>query len=369
MLGPVEVDRGHGDVERVHGLGARLLLALIADRGRAVDDETLVERLWADTPPRHAMASVRNVVARLRRAFGPAIVGRDLAGYRVDPRAPVLDLDRFRSAVAAARLDGADAGRAAEQVDAALRLVRGRPLHEVADDVWAMPAAAAIAEQVAVAEELWASMALASGAVDVDVSRLRAAATAQPHREVRWRHLVAALTAAGHRTEALRAAGEARRALAEFGMVPDRGLLDLERQLLGVDPAAVVPTTRVMARRDPMVGREAALADVLRPGRVVWIEGEAGTGKTRLLAEVADRTAMRPHRPALRRVPPRARCARCRAGAAGCDGRPRAGEPQVGVRSRRCPSGARGPARRARRGHRRPAAHRVERARGGRRRR
>ena len=38
-----------------------------------------------------------------------------------------------------------------------------------------------------------------------------------------------------------------------------------------------------------MVGREDALADVLRPGRVVWIEGEPGTGKTRLLAELADR--------------------------------------------------------------------------------
>ncbi|HEU4841587.1 MAG TPA: BTAD domain-containing putative transcriptional regulator, partial [Ilumatobacteraceae bacterium] len=290
VLGPVEVDRGDGTVERVHGLAARLLLALIADRGRSVDDDSLVERLWPDAPPRHAMASVRNVVARLRRTFGPAVVGRDLAGYRVDPQAPRLDLDRFRATVAAARLDGTDAARAAEQVDGALQLVRGRPLHEVADDVWAMPAAAAIAEQVAVAEELWASLALVADAADVDVSRLRGAATAHPHREVRWRHLVAALTAAGHRTEALRAAGEARRALAEFGMVPDRGLLDLERQLLGVD-AAAAPSSRVMARRDPMVGRDAALADVLRTGHVVWIEGEPGTGKTRLLAEVADRTA------------------------------------------------------------------------------
>ena len=84
-----------------------------------------------------------------------------------------------------------------------------------------------------------------------------------------------------------------------------------------------------------MVGREAALADVLRPGRVVWIEGEPGTGKTRLLAEVADRTAC--DRTALLYVA----CPRA-AGALGVvpgpargGRRPRAGEPPVGPRSRR----------------------------------
>ena len=60
VLGPVEVDRGDGSAERVHELGARLLLALIVDRGRPVGDDTLVERLWSAAPPRHAVASVRN---------------------------------------------------------------------------------------------------------------------------------------------------------------------------------------------------------------------------------------------------------------------------------------------------------------------
>ena len=75
------------------------------------------------------------------------------------------------------------------------------------------------------------------------MARLRRAALAQPHREVRWRQLVTALAAAGHGTEALRSIGDARRALAEFGMEPCREVVDIERQLLGVGrtPATVVP--------------------------------------------------------------------------------------------------------------------------------
>ena len=38
-----------------------------------------------------------------------------------------------------------------------------------------------------------------------------------------------------------------------------------------------------------MVGRELELAALLRPEPIVWIDGEPGSGKTRLLAELADR--------------------------------------------------------------------------------
>ena len=199
--------------------------------------------------------------------------------------------------------------------------------------MWAMPAAVGIAEQVAVAEELWASLVLEGGG-SVDVGRLRRAALAQPHREIRWRQLVTTLATAGHGTEALRSIGDARRALAGFGMEPCHEVVEIERQLLGAgsSPATV---SRAPARRDPMVGREAALADVLRPGRVVWIEGEAGTGKTRLMAELADR--IDPERSVLLYVA----CPRWRepgpAGAGAAGGGRRAGAAR-GARCRRSPA-------------------------------
>ena len=153
-----------------------------------------------------------------------------------------------------------------------------------------MPAATAVAEPIAGAEELWADVVIASGRGGDEVTRLRRASEAQPHREVRWRQLVAALAAAGRRAEGLRAVGEARRALAEFGLLP------------GYRP----PRPRAPAPRDRRRAPTARRADPDPPGS----DGRAGTpswptccgpcpssgsrasrapGKTRLLAEVADR--------------------------------------------------------------------------------
>jgi DNA-binding SARP family transcriptional activator len=288
VLGPLEVTMCGGDIVSINGLAASLLLALAVDRGHAVDDDELVERLWPKGPPTSAIASVRNVVGRLRRSFGPAFIVRDRRGYRLGA-GTTLDVNRFADIVARARARSDDPTIAADLVDAALALVRGRPYDEIADELWAMPAVQCVVDQVAAAEELWAAMALAADPAGVDPSRLRRAATDHPDREVRWLQLVAALAATGRRTDALRAAGDARRALAEYGLAPGDELLALERQLVGADPA--VNVRRVPARRDPMVGRDRHVADALRRGRVAWVEGAQGVGKTRLLAEVADRVA------------------------------------------------------------------------------
>jgi DNA-binding SARP family transcriptional activator len=291
VLGPIEVATRPGAGVRVHGLGARLLLALAVDHDRIVDDDELADRLWTDGPPTHAVASVRNQVAKLRRAFGPALIGRDRRGYRLGGRADRvgLDLERLGALAAEARCRRDEPAAAAALADRALALVRGRPFDEVADEVWAMPAARGALDEVTELEELWAATVLATDPLRVDTARLRRAASAQPHREVRWLQLVTALAAAGHRTEALRATGEARRALAEFGMAPTDELVALERQLIGTDADTGSGLRRVPARRDPIVGRDQQLAEVVRRGRVIWLEGAHGTGKTRLLAEVADR--------------------------------------------------------------------------------
>jgi DNA-binding SARP family transcriptional activator len=292
VLGPVEVCRGARPAEAPTGLGARLLLALAMDRGRAVDDGELLERLWPCGPPTHAIASLRNQVAGLRRAYGREIVERAGGGYRLSSHAVCLDLDRFAACITAARDGSADLVVSLAAVERALALVRGRPLHEVADEPWAMPVAAAAAERVAAAEELWADLSIRTGRASADVAQLRRAAYAHPHREVRWRQLVDALAGAGRRTEALRALGEARRALAEFGMLPGPELLDAEQHLLGTpSDRASAAISSIPIRRDPMVGRDVALAELLAGAPIVWIDGEPGSGKTRLLAELADRHA------------------------------------------------------------------------------
>jgi DNA-binding SARP family transcriptional activator len=272
----------------VRGLGARLLLALAVDRGSAVPDLDLLERLWSTEPPNQAIASVRNQVAKLRRLLGADVVERTSRGYRLNPDACRLDVDELACTLTTARALGPEP--AATLIDRALGRVRGRPFDDVADEVWAMPAAAAAAELVANAEELWADAVMAAGRAGDDIARLRRAARAHPHRELRWRQLVTALAGAGRRTEGLRAVGEARRALAEFGLLPGADLLELERSLVGAsDEVGIV--ARIPVRRDPMVGRELELAALLQRVPIVWIDGEPGSGKTRLLAELADRHA------------------------------------------------------------------------------
>lgn len=288
VLGPLEVTRCGGDSVSINGLAARLLLALAVDRGRTVDDDELVERVWPGGAPTSAIASVRNMVGRLRGFVGPDLIVRGPRGYRL-VSGDALDVDRFAEIVAGARAVSEDPTVAAELAHEALALVRGRPFDEVADELWAMPAVRCALDQIADAEELWATLALAADPAAVDTSRLRRAATDHPDREVRWLQLVGALAARGQRTDALRAAGDARRALAEYGLAPGEELVALERQLVGADPA--VNLRRVPARRDPMVGRDRHVADALRRGRVAWLEGAQGVGKTRLLAEVADRVA------------------------------------------------------------------------------
>ena len=210
--------------ETVRGLGGRLLLALAVDHGTPVPDHDLLDRLWPSGPPNQAIVPVRNQVARLRRLLGAAVVERTARGYRLNPASCRVDVDALADALAVART--LEPGPAAELIDMSLAAVRGRPFDDVADEVWAMPAAAGAAEVVASAEELWADVVIASGLLEI--TRLRRASVAQPHREVRWRQLVGALAAAGRRTEGLRAVGEARRALAEFGLLPGPDLLALE---------------------------------------------------------------------------------------------------------------------------------------------
>ena len=140
-------------------------------------------------------------------------------------------------------------------------MVHGRPLHEVADDVWAMPTATAIAEQVASAEELWGELSLEGR---TGCRRRRAGyGGLPPHsRTVRFAgdSWCSRCSNAGHRTEALRAANEADVRLAEFGMMPCEELIESERQLVGAGNQLPAGARRVPARRDPMVGRDGELA-------------------------------------------------------------------------------------------------------------
>jgi DNA-binding SARP family transcriptional activator len=148
-LGPVEVVVG-GCLVDLGQPKQRALFALLlsrADRSVAVD--TLVEELWAGTPPAAAAASLQVYVSNLRRVLepyraprAPAMVLRTCApGYVLDSRGCEFDVRWFVGHATAGRqaLSGADAQQALVEFDAALALWRGEAYADVRDAAWVAP--------------------------------------------------------------------------------------------------------------------------------------------------------------------------------------------------------------------------------------
>jgi DNA-binding SARP family transcriptional activator len=270
------------------------MLLLDIDNDAGTHDEVLVDRLWPHGQPPNAAFSLRNQIAKLRKLLGSDVIVRTAAGYRIDLESSTLDIGEFDEAIADARTwfrDGA-VDRAAESVVAALAMVRGPAFEHVRDEPWARAVLVDIDERIMLAEELWATVQLRRGHVGRELPRLRENAEAQPQREIRWQQLVEAATHSGRRVEAVRAAGDARAALAEFGMLPGTALVWAERAALRSGDRDRRPRSgaqRLSSARDgPIVGRDASLDDLTSAG-IGWVEGERGCGKTRLLAELADR--------------------------------------------------------------------------------
>src|SRR5262245_19121397 len=73
LLGPVEIQVDGQLLPGLHLRKGHWLLALLALRaGREVRREWLAETLWPDSLPEEASASLRQSLAHLRRALGPA---------------------------------------------------------------------------------------------------------------------------------------------------------------------------------------------------------------------------------------------------------------------------------------------------------
>ena len=267
VLGGTIVRRGDGVGEMQRGHSARLLAALAVDRGRSVRDDVLLERLWpaahhTTRSPRCAMLWLGSAGRSVRRASNEP--GRD-TGWVTSGGPPISTCSTNLSARPERWPTMVRPRPRSRSLDEALALVRGRPFEDVADEPWAMPAVEAITERIALAHEHWAGLRIAEGQASREIARLRAAAAAQPHREVRWCQLVEALSSDGRRTEALRAADEgasgargvrrrARRRPAGRRTSSDRRHARLRTPGTG---------RQVPIRRGPIVGRALALADVL----------------------------------------------------------------------------------------------------------
>lgn len=322
VLGPVRAWLGETEL----ALGPtrqRAVLGLLAARvNRLVSRHELIDGLWGDTPPASAVGSLHTYVSGLRRALGAErnVLVSQTSGYSLRLADGAVDADVFDRARSRARLlmDSGDHHAARVALEEALGLWRGEAYSGV-------PGPFAEAERRRLDElrlstvEMRARTALELGAHREVVAELTALVGEHPWHESLWEVLMLALDRSGRHAEALQAFQEARRGLVDgLGVEPGPALRDLHQRIVTgmsepprapeldspahqqpVDapgrlfsaPPRVATMLRDGVEADVFVGREEEtsllrdlVTDVLAgQGAPVWVEGEAGIGKSELL--------------------------------------------------------------------------------------
>lgn len=316
LLGPLAVR--HDDATDLGGPLQRTLLALLlTEVGRAVPTDRIVDELWGEIPPADPAASIQTYVYRLRRALGGPSgafgalerVGR---GYRLSVPPEALDATLFERESAAAHraLQDGDPGLALAAADDALARWRGDvPLEDCGERPFLAAARARWVElRLTCAEDRCAALVALDRHAEA-IADLELLTARHPLRERPWVLLVSALHAVGRSADALDRYQRARTAFdEELGLEPGPALRDAQLRVLRGEPSRPVarppasPAPLPTVGGVPLVGRDAevstlvaALDAAVATGtpRFALVVGEPGIGKSRLVAELADRSADR----------------------------------------------------------------------------
>jgi DNA-binding SARP family transcriptional activator len=315
ILGDLEVSVDHRRLEFGGPKQRGLLAVLLIHVNQSVSAGRLAEALWGSEPPAGAEVTLRTHVSHLRRRLA-AVGAADLlvtrrSGYSLAVDPEQVDAFRFErlAGLGQEALGLADPERAARLLREALDLWRGPVLQDLGRPLFAEAETARLEGLRLDALEARISADLALGRYDV-IPELERLVVDHPFRERFHGQLMLALYRVGRQADALAAYAAARDRLAdELGLDPGPALAELETAILRGDPALLLPqeqpVSRVTAppdalfssvRRDRMVGRSDELDRLRRvwqqaadgAGRLVLVSGEAGVGKTRLVAEFAD---------------------------------------------------------------------------------
>jgi WD40 repeat protein/DNA-binding SARP family transcriptional activator len=286
------------------GAKQRAVLAMLGlEANRAVSADRLIEGLWGEQPPPSAAKMVQNYVWRLRKALaadGGAEICTRGRGYelRIDPElVDVLRCERLMAEAGRA----ATAGKSPDAAREALRLFRGPPLADLADEPFAATEIRRLEELRETAAELAIDADLAAGRHQEVLSEIEGLLAKHPLRERLHAQRMLALYRCGRQAEALEAFREARRLLVEeIGVEPGAGLRGLHEAVLRHDPSLEVAALELPRELDvstapTLVGRDDEIAWLRERwgracdghGGLVAVSGGHGMGKTRLAGEVA----------------------------------------------------------------------------------
>jgi DNA-binding SARP family transcriptional activator/tetratricopeptide (TPR) repeat protein len=324
----VEID-GVQVADALRGKQVPLLFAyFVLNRSRAIGREELIGALWPHRAPRSQDAALRTLLSRLRSALGrSALVGRDELALElaepswIDVEAAFSQLDRARG-----MLERGDARVAWALAQVPINIA-SRGLLPGAHADWLDHRRRELDDLRLQALEVIGRAGLELGGTQLGSAERasRALIEAEPYRESGYVLLMQALAARGNSAEGLLVFERLRTLLRDqLGSSPSRETIAAHEALLrpaphapdaveaGSPPSLGIGLPAELRARSaaPFVGRVRELGDIRRrwaratrgdeepesaaehsheeiPGRLVLLTGEAGIGKTRLLAELA----------------------------------------------------------------------------------
>ncbi|MEV4315363.1 BTAD domain-containing putative transcriptional regulator [Actinocrispum sp. NPDC049592] len=307
MLGPVRVMVAGAEA----GLGParqRAVFAVLATRaGQTVTRAELVEAVWGASAPHSADGNVYTYVSGLRRALkklGHEPIQSAGSGYVARLEPGQVDVAVFEDKCTRANTMAArgDHQGVAETLAEALTLWQGEPFAGVPGP-FAEQERARLEQIWLDASEMYAAARIELGAHVEAAADLETLVRAHPLRESLRELQMLALSRSGRHAEALDVFADARATLLrELGTEPGPALREVHAQVLTggdcdhvappVSRLSVRPSRSLRGPDQPFIGRVAELAllrehvEQVQSGRggVVWIEGEAGIGKSELLS-------------------------------------------------------------------------------------
>jgi DNA-binding SARP family transcriptional activator len=303
VLGPLEVYSDNtGDKVDIKGNKNRALLVYLArsprlSRGR----EHLTGLLWGDKPEEKARHSLREAARVLRKQLGESVLDSDSDQIRVYEDQVSLDVEEFEELVAAGDWEGAAAIAAGEFLEGLS--IKGAWAFEewltIERAFWRGKCTKVLSNRC---EEL-----LAAGRNTEAIEMAMRALALDSGSGTAVRAAMKSLSLAGERAQALAQYETFTERLSEVGAKPDEKTVDLANRVKQERawqlPAAVEKDKDkgAASRRTPLIGRGDDLASLVEclgscrdegQANVCLIEGDSGTGKTRLVDELSARARL-----------------------------------------------------------------------------
>lgn len=304
LLGPLAVSVDGADATPT-APKERMLFALLAlQAGSVVSDEQLIEDVWPELDAIRGRRVLQVRITALRKLLhnaGDVLLKRG-TGYVLESPPVTLDVRRFEDAVRRAeeRATHGDHEAAADGLRQALGFWRGDAFVDV-DGCLTLEAEAARYRELRLgALESRVNADLMCGRHRSVIAELEGLVATHRYREDLWELTALALYRCGRQADALRVCATIRASLStDLGLDPGPGLRKMEQAILEQRSEldgpvtsrgkARTPALLEQARTHPLVGRRAELATLTsaQSKRLAIVRGEAGIGKTRLVAELA----------------------------------------------------------------------------------